>query len=58
MKRYEIIWDEENLTLKRLNEGFNPMELIGILEITLENIKEQMLNKDTSPITVEKKIIK
>jgi hypothetical protein len=58
MKKYEIIWDEENLIMKRLNEGFNPMELIGILEITLENIKEQMLNKDNSPITVEKKVIK
>jgi hypothetical protein len=58
MKKYEIIWDEENLIMKRLNEGFNPMELIGILEITLENIKEQMLNKDNSPITIEKKVIK
>jgi hypothetical protein len=58
MKKYEIIWDEENLIMKRLNDGFNPMELIGVLEITLENIKEQMLNKDNSPITVEKKVIK
>jgi hypothetical protein len=58
MKKYEIIWDEENLLMKRSNDGFSPMELIGVLEITLANIKEQMLNKDNSPITIEKKVIK
>ena len=58
MKKYEIIWDEENLLMKRSNDGFSPMELIGVLEITLANIKEQMLNKDSSPITIEKKVIK
>jgi hypothetical protein len=58
MKKYEIFWDEENLLMKRSNDGFSPMELIGVLEITLANIKEQMLNKDSSPITIEKKVIK
>lgn len=57
MKKYEIIWDEENLTMSRTNEGFSPIELIGLLEITLEGIKMQMLGQDTSPITVEKKVI-
>jgi hypothetical protein len=58
MKKYEIIWDDENLLMKRTNDGFSPLELIGILELTLANIKEQMLGKDSSPITIEKKVIK
>jgi len=58
MKKYEITWNEESLTMSRTNDGFSPIELIGILEITLQGIKDQMLGKDTSPITIEKKIIK
>lgn len=58
MKKYEIIWDEESLTMSRTNDGFSPIELIGILEITLQGIKDQILGKDNSPITIEKKVIK
>ena len=57
MKKYEIIWDEETLVMSRTNDGFSAIELIGILEITLAGIKDQMLGKDTSPITIEKKVI-
>lgn len=34
MKKYEITWDEETLVMSRTNDGFTPIELIGILEIT------------------------
>ena len=57
MKKYEIIWDEETLVMSRTNDGFSAIELIGRLEITLAGIKDQMLGKDTSPITIEKKVI-
>lgn len=57
MKKYELIWNEEEMLLKRNNDGFNPLELLGILEITLQSIKDQMTGKETTPIKTIKNII-
>lgn len=55
IKRYEIIWENDSLKLTRTNDGFNPIELLGILEITTESIKRQLLGEETSPIEVIKR---
>jgi len=58
MKKYVIQWDDKTLTMSGINDGFSPMELIGILTLALKNIEEQVLGKDTTPITTIKKIVK
>lgn len=45
MKEYVIKWDEEKLLMSRTNDGFTPIELIGILELSLISIKDQMTGK-------------
>ena len=44
--------------MSRINDGFSPIELIGILTLALKSIEEQMLGKDTTPITTIKKLVK
>jgi len=58
MKKYELIWDDEKMVLSRTNDGFNALELLGVLEITIQSIKDQMTGKDTTPIKTIKKQIK
>ncbi len=41
--------------MSRINDGFSPIELIGILTLAIKSIEEQMLGKDTTPITTIKK---
>ena len=57
MKTYTIKWDEERLTMTRTNEDFSPLELIGLLKITLRSIEDQMNGLDTTPITTIKNIV-
>lgn len=57
MKKYIIQWNDEKLLMTRTNDGFSPIELIGILELTLISIKDQMSVKETTPIkTIKKRI--
>lgn len=58
MKKYIIKWDDEKLLLPRTNDGFTPIELIGILELSLISIKDQMIGKETTPIKTIKQITK
>jgi hypothetical protein len=58
LKKYGIQWDDETLTMSRINDGFSPIELIGILTLAIKSIEEQMLGKDTTPITTIKTIVK
>ena len=58
MKKYGIQWDDETLTMSRINDGFSPIELLGILTLAIKSIEEQMLGKDTTPITTIKKLVK
>lgn len=58
MKEYIIKWDDEKLLMTRTNDGFTPIELIGILELSLISIKDQMTNKETTPIKTIKQITK
>jgi len=58
MKKYAIQWDDETLTMSRINDGFSPIELLGILTLAIKSIEEQMLGKDTTPITTIKTIVK
>ena len=46
MKKYEIEWDEKGMTMKRTNDGFSTIELVGLLELTLQDIKHQMVHRD------------
>jgi hypothetical protein len=57
MKKYELIWDDEKMCLTRTNDGFNALELLGLLEITISSIKEQMTGKDTTSIQTIKRQI-
>jgi hypothetical protein len=58
MKKYELIWDDEKMCLTRTNDGFNSLELLGLLEITISSIKEQMTGNDTKAIKTIKRQIK
>lgn len=58
MKEYVIKWDDEKLLMTRTNDGFTPIELIGILELSLISIKDQMTGKETTPIKTIKQITK
>ena len=58
MKKYIIQWNDEKLLMTRTNDGFSPIELIGILELTLISIRDQMSGKETTPIKTIKKRIK
>lgn len=58
MKEYLIQWDEQKMLMTRTNDGFTPIELIGILELSLISIKDQMTGKETTPIKTIKKIKK
>ena len=58
LKKYGIQWDDETLTMSRINDGFSPIELLGILTLAIKSIEEQMLGKDTTPITTIKTIVK
>jgi hypothetical protein len=58
MKTYTLKWDDEKMLLTRTNNGFNTLELLGILEITIQSIKDQMTGKETTPIKTIKRQVK
>jgi len=58
MKTYTLKWDDEKMLLTRTNDGFNTLELLGILEITIQSIKDQMTGKETTPIKTIKQRVK
>lgn len=47
MKKYEITFEikDGNFTINRTNDGFTPIELIGLLEFCQMEIQEQIMGK-------------
>ena len=39
----EVVDYDENLSIETKNDGFNGMEIIGILELKIRDISEQMM---------------
>jgi hypothetical protein len=58
MKKFTIEVDESGLFMTRTNDGFNAFELIGILKFSLNSIQDQLSNKEDTPITTVKKVVR
>jgi len=58
MKKFTIEVDESGLSMTRTNDGFNAFELIGILKFSLNSIQDQLSNKEDTPITTVKKVVR
>lgn len=56
MKRYVIEFDEKTLKLTRTNYGFNVFELLGLLELSTQDILKQ-LSGEMKPTEVERNYI-
>ena len=51
-----ITYDDGTTTLNRVNDGFNPFELLGMLEISKDDIIQQIKGQ-IKPDIIKRKVI-
>ena len=51
-----VYYDDDSYTMTRVNDGFNPIELIGLSQMTSVDVMEQIEGK-VKPTRIKRKVI-